>query len=403
MGLVDGQTINRIEVILVPGTWARGHFGFLRNRHKTRDAHWFEKDSTFSYRLTAALNDLEIHSHIECHDWSGANSVRHRYDAATRLSALVERRKASADKPVQVIIAHSHGGTVALLAMRQLQERGIDINDVLVVTMATPFVEMRMADHPGLGAALTGSRRYGVLLLSALMVPLYLTRLFPSSVTVLSIGAYVAGALVLFCGSYAIFRFVDKLERARAATRKERHLLTLTSGGMHASGMIGPLVIRGINDEAALLLAAGTLASKISDFFISAYMYFYLWIFGFVFLPVVIIDMRLNFDEPLVHALTGYLSTAILAVGAPIIGAGIGSLAVAWICRSVYGREFFFAPFWYEVWAQSSPDTDGALTVITLPPTRRNRSGLRHSIHEHERVIDSIACWIQTSLQRLSK
>jgi alpha-beta hydrolase superfamily lysophospholipase len=55
--------------------------------------------------------------------------------------AFMSRRPKQSDHPssTQVVIAHSHGGNVALRALDQL---GVTRNEIFIATIATPFVEI---------------------------------------------------------------------------------------------------------------------------------------------------------------------------------------------------------------------------------------------------------------------
>src|SRR5262245_52275955 len=125
-----------VVVTLVHGTWGRGFLEAHRKRVK-RHASWTEEKSQHVEAIRRSLGDAVL---IERFDWSGRNSHRARLraagDLATHLSGLVERYPNAA----HAIVAHSHGGNVALYA---LQKSGLVDRVNGVVCMATPFVILR--------------------------------------------------------------------------------------------------------------------------------------------------------------------------------------------------------------------------------------------------------------------
>lgn len=61
--------------------------------------------------------------------------------------------------------------------------------------------------------------------------------------------------------------------------------------------------------------------------------------------------------------------------------------------KTVYGREFLFKAFTYQINSQSSPDCAGDVRIVTLPPLPRG-GGLRHGIYHNERASDLAADFI---------
>src|SRR5262249_9233272 len=84
---------------------------------------WFEEGSQFRAALDAALKSVSLDWPIRAFLWSGANSVHARDRAASELSE--ELRKDLQDpNATAVIIAHSHGGSVALRAISSPWQAG---------------------------------------------------------------------------------------------------------------------------------------------------------------------------------------------------------------------------------------------------------------------------------------
>src|SRR5450432_3040238 len=116
-------------VHLVHGTWPYGWIFQWRNRFrlfprrictkryksaKRRAAAWFHRRSAFRKEVTFALG-VEAIKFVSFR-WSGANSFTARRDAAGRLRQHLCRWVALYPNACHLIVAHSHGGTVAVLA-----------------------------------------------------------------------------------------------------------------------------------------------------------------------------------------------------------------------------------------------------------------------------------------------
>ena len=137
--------MNRCSIILVHGTWGRGFspkISDLRRRYLfLGNKRWFEEGSQFLVGLNMALKSASLDWPIRAFLWSGANSVHARDCAAKELSDQLTKDLQDPDTTA-VIIAHSHGGNVAL---RALQHLGSMADRVRVVTLATPFLRVLRA------------------------------------------------------------------------------------------------------------------------------------------------------------------------------------------------------------------------------------------------------------------
>ena len=140
---------HQLLITLVHGTWPRGFFPMLRRRN--RGPLWFEESSPFLARLSAEFGDIP--HKIKPLPWSGENSIFARDATAHVLAEYLSAEHNEHPQATQLIIAHSHGGNIALRALHLLQQRdssqlcGGDSAIPLVVTLATPFVEVHHADH----------------------------------------------------------------------------------------------------------------------------------------------------------------------------------------------------------------------------------------------------------------
>lgn len=113
----------RYIVYLVHGTWSR----------KSR---WIAEDSEFSKALAGRLG---VPLRLRPFRWSGKNSFSARESAAEELSKLLFEKLREFPLSVHVVIAHSHGGNIALRAIADeyLHRR------VVLVCLSTPFLNVR--------------------------------------------------------------------------------------------------------------------------------------------------------------------------------------------------------------------------------------------------------------------
>jgi hypothetical protein len=147
---MDGSPIPtqkvRAEVILVHGTWAAARRRLILRRRRT---YWYESDHQFRTRLEDRLAERGVESRIEAFTWSGKNSVRERSYASGELAAVISSRFNSG-VPSLSLVAHSHGGNVALKAVDRLvnspTEQSFDPTKLQIITLATPFLQV--VDYP---------------------------------------------------------------------------------------------------------------------------------------------------------------------------------------------------------------------------------------------------------------
>ena len=128
--------IPRIVVVLVHGTFAS-------------QAPWTQEGSHFRSVLIAALHNV----HFDVFEWSSENSHTARFTAGQDLSARIHELRQRHPTSSLFVVAHSHGGNVALYALRN-QECARCLTGL--VTIATPFLHFRPRHLPREVAALIG-------------------------------------------------------------------------------------------------------------------------------------------------------------------------------------------------------------------------------------------------------
>ena len=116
--------------LLVPGTWAR-------------KAAWTRADSRLSRALTAAGRA------VVTFEWSHGDSTRARIRAALQLAEQLDGQIKEYPNARHWVVAHSHGGNIALHAVRHVGKSCADMPRISTVTLATPFIHGRRRDIPG--------------------------------------------------------------------------------------------------------------------------------------------------------------------------------------------------------------------------------------------------------------
>ena len=242
----------RTCITLVHGTWPRGVLPSL-SRLWGGGRCWFESGSNFwnALQKSQIAKSLVHSSRTRAFLWSGANSITERNRAAQDLAHLLMAEKQHHRYAQQLIIAHSHGGNVALRALHILPQ---DFPRILVVTIATPFVEIRPKKvNPDTARRMRTFRRKERQDRSALLRRLYLQ-----------------------------FRWFFELR----SIKRQRKLQSATNlGGLRTGlGQHRLFVLRAIDDEAALVLAAGAIANRATTALLELVAYLWLVLIGFFFL-----------------------------------------------------------------------------------------------------------------------
>jgi len=98
---------------------------------------WFEPGSAFRRRLDKHLEAVGAAARYDEFEWSGHNSVFERDTAAVALAEKLRKQAEHFQDHKRLVIAHSHGGNVAMRALYHLRDEN---QPILLVTMATPFI-----------------------------------------------------------------------------------------------------------------------------------------------------------------------------------------------------------------------------------------------------------------------
>ncbi|MCG7874649.1 MAG: lysophospholipase [Candidatus Thiodiazotropha lotti] len=124
----------KVIVHLVHGTWP---YGPLRKHPvENRSQTWFEDGSAFRANLEQ-FSSRPIHYKV--FRWSGKNSFSAREKASRKFHEHLEKAKEEFPDSRHIVIAHSHGGTVAGLSFTGVYDHRYARKIDAFVSMATPF------------------------------------------------------------------------------------------------------------------------------------------------------------------------------------------------------------------------------------------------------------------------
>jgi hypothetical protein len=224
---------HQLLITLVHGTWGRGFFP--QRQRRDRPPFWFEEGSLFLARLSTELGDIP--HKVKPLLWSGANSIFERDKTAHALAEHLSTEHAEYPQAVQLAVAHSHGGNIALRALHHLQQRdssqlgGADAANPLVVTLATPFIEIHQAHFGRRPLYVRVALMVFVLELFGTLFEEVLSKLFPAAAdtNIWTVTYLVAGVTVFVLGWWWIARRAPARQNQLDALKNATRLGELTS------------------------------------------------------------------------------------------------------------------------------------------------------------------------------
>ena len=370
----DAARVSRCSILLVHGTWGRGIFpkmldlrpGYFRGTKR-----WFEEGSQFCDGLDAALKSASLDWPIRAFLWSGANSVHARDRAARDLSKQLREELKDPDATA-VIIAHSHGGNVALRALQYLDSM---TGRIRVITLATPFLRVFAR------TSLQLSYWVKLFMFGAIFITLFVSLLVLDEVVSEKVGLkplhfvrkvannddLVFSIIAVLSGvaGFFIMEWLNEVFTNPHAALAIEELAHYDTRG--ATTMSRMLVIRGVDDEASLSLAAGSIGSRLSFLtLVAAIPTIYAVVIVFVWLGSF---FGLNGESKLG-----------LWMGVLMIGVFFGALILFFVpgaFKSFFGREFLVNGMSCDIAVDSVPDTLGQVEAITLRPIEAASSNPR--------------------------
>ena len=339
-------------------------------------------------RLTTELVDIPYK--ITPLLWSGANSIFVRDKTAHVLAEHLAAEHAEHPQAAQLIIAHSHGGNIALRALHHLTQRdaspsGKESANPLIVTLATPFIEVHQADFGRRPLyirvtlmILVIASLLGVLLALAWIALLMLLQVEYPQVASFVFSGTVGPAILFLMGWWWIVR------RAPARQNYLDALKNATRLGEFALAQ-RLLVIRAIDDEASLTLALGAIVNYVTARSITYVLLLYL------LLTTIIVPVQQT------HVISWLSDEALGFVLLAMFPVTIVLFSILMLARSVHGRELALSPMECQINTQSTPDAIGLSKIVTLVRHTHIRS-LRHGIYDYEDCAKAISDWVHSQL-----
>jgi hypothetical protein len=369
---------HQLLITLVHGTWGRGFFP--RRQRPNRRPFWFEDGSPFLARLSTELQDIP--HKIKPLFWSGENSIFERDKTAHVLAEHLSAEHAAHPQATQLVIAHSHGGNIALRALHHMSGLCGHTPNPLIATLATPFIEIHGADF--------GRRPFYIRLamMLTILLPLSLALMFLLAVVALLAFPNISGDLVavvwvgLGIASTLLMGYWWIVWRAPARRKRLDALKEATRIGQLTSEQ-RLLVIRAIDDEASLTLAFGVILN-----YVTARSIVYIVILSFSMLPAIGFTLEYFWAVHAVWISPDAFSYLIF----PLL------YSMFMLSRAVHGRELAVNPMECQINTQSTPDGVGLSKIITLV-RRTYVKSLRHGIYDHEDCAKTVSDWVRFRLE----
>lgn len=223
-----------------------GWWSYLTCRRPTR---WFDADSPLSQEVSKAFPDARIVRF----SWSGAMSHRARYTAAGRLETLLAELLAACDDVV--VIAHSHGGNVALMSLAMLRTAHVHL-----VTLGTPFIQVRKE---------RSVQRIGILFVLLYSFPLFLAAgafVYFASLSKApdAFANAVISAVSLLALTILFYLLLTKFNIHERIEARLKTLETAIRASCHGTVLRHPLKLYVVYDGADEVLGVSSLVRKIA-------------------------------------------------------------------------------------------------------------------------------------------
>ena len=372
-----------LSITLVHGTWGRGFFPPRQSpapRKSQGKSRWFEPGSNFRRSLEAAIgSDAPEHAaSIDCFEWSGANSFIERATAADALAERLDAQAAANPGLTQMLIGHSHGGSVCMLACVRMNTARPHI-----VTLATPFIELDASDAGTKTVADLCADQIRCLSLmifffligqpgiAALTSWIPLAWLHPWWVS------YLLALPLAYLGLDAWNHW--------SKTRLDPNWAVGAMMQRHASTRM--LVLRGVDDEATLALTAAAIATRLSQPFpFLAMLALYTALFALVLIYAGGVNLT-HVDADLVRLTVLRWLPAVWLLD-----------VVTGLLMATSGRELALWFHGLQIRSHSSPDHGHHLSVFTLP-YRGRRGLLRHGLYDHSLAPSLILAWMRNDFE----
>jgi hypothetical protein len=325
--------------------------------------------------------------------WTGTNTHTARTQAGDELARFIRDGHAESPDARHFVIAHSHGGNIALYAMRDSAAREAVTG---IVTLGTPFLSVRRRDPQRYADVMAW-----VVLCVAVLVPLI-------GLNALGLSRFLAGWLI--GAAVLIVAMKPRLSRwlIETVTREQADILeSLELPSIDRSKL---MVLSARGDEAGRWLRTWDLVAK-APFAVGCILLLIVGVAGRFNLPTAVdylgrSTVQRGLAEMRAFGFDGWTLTVGVLVLCVIWGVVLlGSSVVRW---PGYWREPLLANVFVEISTRNVPDAvDGqshvGYTFDVPPPQARNRQThgpLRHTaISEEPAVVRAIANWIEVGVR----
>ncbi len=379
-------------VFLVHGTFARG-------------AEWTRPASKLSQRLQEELGNEAILKRFE---WSGQNSAVARYVGGRKLQGRLRSSLRRHPEAKHIVIAHSHGGNVALRAVT-LPE----LSSVRVVCLSTPFLRAT----PRYLGSFSMTRTYAAFQAGLLVLGIVAVNKTHASILLLGLIAGVLTSLTFW-----------SIERAQKHIKRMEKLLNY-----EVSPAIDALILRGIADEASAALSTSQFASWLFNRLLIILNRFYdlalrstetllrskvcvlflvlgtlfvvtIFLWGFGILNVGSL-MGVSWSSQYFGKLLNSATIILYLVGLLFLLGGIGQLILSALLLPValflsinsipaFGKDMVFVGLSWDLSAETTPS--GNWRVTRIEPDQSAPLMLRHSCtYEQDNAISAVVTWIK--------
>ena len=293
----------------------------------------------------------------------------------------------------RLVIAHSHGGNVAMRALHHLRD---EKEPILLVTLATPFIQLFL-QYPESPASKTYKRL--AILVAGVVVALSAFGLVVQFGTPGGERSVLLGALYVLLAFFGLFGTPWVLLGGGWWSSQERsqRVARLFRACMTPPGKLAPhrfLILRGIEDEAGLTLAVGAFGARLS-YVLAALGSRLLGSLGTIGVGAAIAVGT----DLYVQGTPGTLTRlALVFLAFPLVLVASGSLLCV-VCRSVHGRELVAGGLLCEVGSTAVPDNVASeLMVATLPVQMERGLSVRHSLYDNLFCGQAIEDWLRMTL-----
>lgn len=388
--------VKTLIVHTVHGTWPNGPLGwrlwkpFRRLFHSSPN--WYEKESDFCNEIEQKTS---ARLKIVPFEWDGKNSFTARARAASELRDHLNRWFLEENEAKHVIVAHSHGGTVAISATTNsfgtvLENDSANIDSIKsslsgIITMATPFVAWRAFSMKKKGerVSLNVYRDIGNYI-SRYLSTTFIMYLFP-----LCLAIWWNFGFFKFALSFILLSYLNLFFTTRSRHESFRKLVATQP---NEPKYLFPLIaLRAPRDEASLSIAL----SLSLDFIVKK-----LWLYALYLLVAanVIIFTYVISTEGFFNLHTG-------AVASPLIDTWINicilftffwfltHMLIAILMAVATGPEIINYSGFGEVQSEALPPATSAF-VDMLSLADMEESQFRHSLHELDETRSRIAFWL---------